>query len=80
MEDLLKMLFDFQKFLPNEPLGVLIEDTKHRFPIMLADDELELVNAAGEPRNLTERKNEDGKEKSREVFAISNNKEKRGDN
>lgn len=62
MEQLLKYLFDYQRFQPNLRLAELIADTEQRVGLSgrpdpgwnrkqnmeLSDDDLELVNAAGE--------------------------------
>lgn len=47
MENFLKGMFDFQRFQPNPRLNSLIEETRSRCGI-LSDDDLELVNAAGD--------------------------------
>lgn len=51
MERVLRDIFDYQRFSPNDRLESLIEDTRHRYGacIMLSDDDMELLNAAGEP-------------------------------
>lgn len=49
MEKTLKRLFDFQKFSENPRLAEIISDVESRYGNALSDDELEWVNAAGEP-------------------------------
>lgn len=49
MEETLKSLFDFQKFSGNPRLAEIISDIESRYGNVLSDDELEWVNAAGEP-------------------------------
>ena len=48
MEKKLKKLFDFQRFEQNERLEKLIRETESRYAKELSDDDLSLVNAAGE--------------------------------
>ena len=47
-EQKLKKLFDFQRFEKNERLEKLIRETESRYAAELSDDDLSLVNAAGE--------------------------------
>ncbi|MBQ0037200.1 MAG: hypothetical protein KBS74_00850 [Clostridiales bacterium] len=49
MENKLKKLFDYQRFEKNEKLEKLIQETEIRYAVELSDDDLSLVNAAGEP-------------------------------
>ena len=49
MEKKLKKLFDYQRFEKNEKLEKLIRETENRYSAELSDDDLSLVNAAGEP-------------------------------
>lgn len=49
MEKKLKKLFDYQRFEKNERLEKIIEETESRYAQELSDDDLSLVNAAGEP-------------------------------
>lgn len=49
MEKKLKILFDYQRFEQNEKLEKLIHETESRYASGLSDDDLFLVNAAGEP-------------------------------
>ena len=49
MEKKLKALFDYQRFEKNERLAKFIGETESRYAKELSDDELSLVNAAGEP-------------------------------
>ncbi len=46
-EQTLRGLFDYQRFSDNEALNTVIRDTDSRFPVMLDDSDLDLVNAAG---------------------------------
>ena len=48
MENKLKKLFDYQRFEQNERLEKLIWETEGRYTKELSDDDLTLVNAAGE--------------------------------
>lgn len=52
MENRLKSLFDYQRFESNFRLARLIEETENRYLYNdseeLSDDDLELVNAAGD--------------------------------
>lgn len=48
MERKLSSLFDYQRFVGNKRLAALIADTESRYSAELSDDDLELVNAAGE--------------------------------
>lgn len=64
MKKMLYDLFDFQKFSGNERLAKLIANTEGRYGKMLSDDELEGLNAAGEPfaqliRSTSEDKHDD---------------------
>lgn len=64
MKKMLYDLFDFQKFSGNERLANLIANTEGRYGKMLSDDELEGLNAAGEPfaqliRGTSEDKHDD---------------------
>ncbi len=45
----LKDIFDFQKFAGNERLAALISDTESRYSSVLSLEDLEFVNAAGNP-------------------------------
>ena len=47
MEQKLKNLFDFQKFEQNQKLSKIIEKAESE-GVMLSDEELSFVNAAGE--------------------------------
>ena len=52
MESKLSRLFDYQKFEPNSKLDKLIKDVESRYSLddmMMSDDELGMVNAAGAP-------------------------------
>lgn len=48
MEQKLKKLFDYQRFEKNEKLEKLIRETESRYAKELSDDDLALVNAAGD--------------------------------
>ena len=48
MEKKLKNIFDFQRFEKNERLEKLIRETESRYAAELSDDDLSLVNAAGD--------------------------------
>ena len=48
MEEKLKQLFDFQRFERNPRLEQMMAETRERWGAELSDDDLELVNAAGE--------------------------------
>ena len=48
MDDILKKLFDYQKFENNENLERIIKDSKDRHSVKLSDDRLNLLNAAGD--------------------------------
>lgn len=64
MKKMLYDLFDFQKFSGNERLAKLIANTEGRYGKTLSDDELEGLNAAGDPfaqliRGTSEDKHDD---------------------
>lgn len=64
MKNTLANLFDFQKFAQNSRLSELISQTEAKYSIKeLSDDELELINAAGDinAQNSLLRKNGGGK-------------------
>ena len=48
IEETLKELFDYQKFEENRELGRFIQDAENRYAQELSDEDLNLVNAAGE--------------------------------
>ena len=48
MEKKLERLFDYQRFEKNERLEKIIKETGSRYAKELSDDDLSLVNAAGE--------------------------------
>lgn len=56
-EQVLKSLFDFQRFARNQKLDALIRDTESRHVSSLSESELSYVNAAGVPEmmNLQDR-------------------------
>ena len=51
-QQVLKALFDFQKFARNTQLDSLIEETQSRMAVSLSEDELAHVNAAGVPEMM----------------------------
>lgn len=59
MENILKKLFDYQKFEKNENLEKIIKDSKDKYSTKLSDDTLYYVNAAGDilETNLLKKKN-----------------------
>ncbi len=59
-EQVLRKLFDFQKFIQNPKLDEIIKDTRSHFSVSLSEDELAYVNAAGVPdmMNLPDRKDD----------------------
>ena len=62
MEELLKQLFDYQRFERNKRLAALIERAEERYGHTLSDEDLEWVSAAGEPDALRAQKdNGDGR-------------------
>ncbi len=48
MEKKLAALFDYQHFEPNSRLAKMIANTEAKYSRALDDDELDMVNAAGE--------------------------------
>lgn len=61
MEDVLKGLFDFQRFSKNPSLAGMIADVESRYNHELSDEDLEEVNAAGElifPENREDKPDE----------------------
>ena len=61
MEGKLKALFDYQKFEPNSKLDKLIKDVESRYSLddmMMSDDELGMLNAAGNVDTLMQRTHE----------------------
>lgn len=48
MKNIVKNLFDFQKFKANEHLAGLIAETESRYAKELSEDDLEIINAAGD--------------------------------
>lgn len=59
MENKLKSMFEFQKFAGNSRLSKLIAETESRYGAELSDDDLGLVNAAGDPALLLQKKQDD---------------------
>ena len=60
MEAKLRSLMDYQRFVKNKHLACLIDEAEKRFNEALSDDELSLVNAAGEINRGKVVKNNDG--------------------
>ena len=48
MKNIVKNLFDFQKFKANKHLADLIAETESRYAKELSEDDLEIINAAGD--------------------------------
>ncbi len=48
MKNIVKNLFDFQKFKANKHLAALIAETESRYTKELSEDDIELINAAGD--------------------------------
>ena len=61
MEKKLKKLFDYQRFEKNGKLEKIIAETESRNARKLSDDDLSLVNAAGEIDKLIYGTNDDNK-------------------
>lgn len=58
MDNVLKRLFDFQRFQRNDRMETLISETESRYgetPKELSDEELDFVNAAGEVSPMNEK-------------------------
>ena len=58
MDNVLKRLFDFQRFQRNDRMETLISETESRYgetPKGLSDAELDFVNAAGEVSPMNEK-------------------------
>ena len=53
MEGKLRGLFEYNRFSENARLSKLIEETDSRYGTELSDNDLLLVNAAGEPEELS---------------------------
>lgn len=51
-EQVLRTLFDFQKFARNQKLDAMLEKTRSHFSQSLSEDELAYVNAAGVPEMM----------------------------
>lgn len=47
MDEKLKKMFDYQRFRGNERLSAMMQETRERYPAVLSEEELGLVNAAG---------------------------------
>lgn len=48
MENMLKKLFDYQKFEKNKNLGKMIKNVEDKYSAELSDESLSFVNAAGD--------------------------------
>lgn len=60
MEKILKRIFDYQRFSPNNRLSAIISNVENRYRV-LNDDELSLISAAGNTdisNDLLEKKDE----------------------
>ena len=53
MEQMLRGLLDFQRFARNERLWALIVQSEEAYRQALSDEDLEWVNAAGEPEGYS---------------------------
>ena len=49
MEKILRQLFDFQRFAGNERLEILIKQAEASYERALSDEDMGLINAAGDP-------------------------------
>lgn len=61
MKNIVKNLFDFQKFKTNEHLAGLIAETESRYAKELSEDDLEIINAAGDINAIRSSKKTEGK-------------------
>lgn len=61
MEKKLTRLFDFQRFAHNDRLAAVIAGVEERYDGALADDDLEMVSAAGEEQPCPEEEQQPGK-------------------
>ena len=62
MENKLSRLFDYQKYAPNDKLSSIIRDVESRYSLdvqELSDDELGMLNAAGNTDVIREKKKDD---------------------
>ena len=62
MESKLSRLFDYQKYAPNDKLSSIIRDVESRYSLdvqELSDDELGMLNAAGNTDVIREKKKDD---------------------
>lgn len=63
MENKLRKLFEYQRFENNSRLEKLISETESRYAAALSDDDLFMVNAAGDiPAGLGQLDNENKQE------------------
>lgn len=60
MEKKLRALFDCQRFEKNVHLERLINETESRYAMELSDEDLDMLNAAGEPETAGLKKKADG--------------------
>ncbi len=58
-EQVIKKLFDFQRFADNQSLHSMIDETSSRYGKALTEDELSLVSAAGVPAMMNIRDSDD---------------------
>ena len=63
MENILRRLFDYQRFEQNERLAALINDTQARCAAELDDDALENIAAAGDFHSMDLTDEKDRREK-----------------
>ena len=59
MENKLKKMFEYQRFENNSRLAKLISETESRYGAEISDDDLFMVNAAGDI-DITDKKDENG--------------------
>ena len=59
MENKLKKMFEYQRFENNPRLAKLISETESRYGTEISDDDLFMVNAAGDI-DITDKKDENG--------------------
>lgn len=59
MENKLKKMFEYQRFENNPRLAKLISETESRYGAEISDDDLFMVNAAGDI-DITDKKDENG--------------------
>ncbi len=59
MENKLKKMFEYQRFENNPRLAKLISETESRYGAEISDDDLFMVNAAGDI-DISDKKDENG--------------------